>query len=154
MRNIFILIFILSIYSFSSSGSPSGNGIVCKCIECNEFISELNLDKTFHHRGYFFENEKIIKYFFEDNNDQIFLKNNQSVYYWSNSTNIKWSQLFEYKLNRKNLSLEIIYEWNPKIKKIIRKCEVYSKKEFFKKLNQIKKTYELEKNDTLRDNKI
>ena len=140
MRNIFIPIFVLSIYSFSSFGSPSGNGIICECLKpkC----------KTIY--GFEFFDKTVVQHGFEKLNDQIKISKFREINYQLDDKHIYWwfKDTGYFELNRKNLRLD--YHDGKKIYK----CEVYSKKKYKDELIKFKKIYQQNLREKLKGNKI
>ena len=140
MRNIFIVIFILSICSFSSFGSPSGKGIVCECLKpkCKTIFGFEFFDKT------------VVQHGFEKVKDHIKISKFREIKYQLDDKHIYWwfKDTGYFELNRKNLKLD--YDDGKKIYK----CEVFSQKKYKDELNKYKNKYQQDWNKKLKGNKI
>ena len=73
--------------------------------------------------------------------------------FYTSNEEIEWSTHLTYVLNRKNLILKKMTFIKDKTY-IVRQCEVFSKKTYFKKMNKLSDIYQKKYNDKNKGNKI
>ena len=147
MKKVLLITIFLLLQSFSSFGSPNGKGVLCYCIKCVGIM-----DKKV--RGFFFENNNVYEYYYLFTNDKVDVTQTDDIFkYKLNSNTINWgnSSMGDYELNRKTLN----FKWSTNnLTFIERKCELFDKIEFRKKLSEIKNIYQKSYNKSLKDNKL
>ena len=142
MKKLLLITIIFLLNSYSSYGKIDGKGIWCH-------IKNENI-QPFHYWSYFFQNKEIIEYEFKQKNDRIILRGENLGKYKTTSDSIKWRwKSHSVILDRKTLTvkysgLDVKHE----------NCEVYNKKEWKNKKNQLLRYYQNRYDKKRKDNKI
>ena len=136
-----IIILLTLLFPTVSWGGVDGKGVLCE-----------NKDETVD--GYFFSDTLVTNYEFTlSSNEKFEIKKNDNGEFVLKSNLIHWVVYpFIYTVDRKTLQLKMtdsntLYQY-------FFDCEVYSKLEFFEKLEKIKNQYQSKYDDETKKNKI
>lgn len=145
----YIIIILISLFiSLPSLANPSGKGLICECVNCEDINNKRKI-------GFIFFDDSVKRYMFDDIKDIIKINESGGYFYTTSPDDIRFkvgSYGTTYLLKRKSLKLKAVTHLELES---TYQCKVMvGEDEFIKEIDNLQKSYQRELDLILKDNKI